>query len=96
MYAIRSYYADISSDVTSFYVSAEEGGTVADAETAVTALLMDRFEDDDDAFSVSSQDVLEDTASSVTSVLELLLGGIAGISLIVGGIGIMNIMLVIV
>jgi len=86
--------ADVSSSITSFYVSAPKDGTMANTETAVTALLMDRFEDDDDAFEVSSQDVLEDTASSVTSVLELLLGGIAGISLIVGGIGIMNIMLV--
>ncbi len=86
--------SDVSSDVTSFYVSAEEGGTTEEAETAVTALLMDRFEQDDDAFEVTSQDALESTTSSITSVLELLLGGIAGISLIVGGIGIMNIMLV--
>ena len=85
---------DVSSDITSFYVSAEEGGPTADAEEAVTALLMDRFDQDDDAFEVTSQDALETTTSSITSVLELLLGGIAGISLIVGGIGIMNIMLV--
>lgn len=85
---------DVSSDITSFYVSAEEGESLDDAETAVTTLLMDRFEQDDDAFEVTSQDALEDTTSSITSVLELLLGGIAGISLIVGGIGIMNIMLV--
>ena len=85
---------DVSSSVTSFYVSAEDGGTIAETETALTSLLMERFDDDDDAFDITSQDVLEDTASSVTSVLEVLLGGIAGISLIVGGIGIMNIMLV--
>ncbi len=86
--------SDVSSNITSFYVSAEEGGTMDEAETAVTALLMDRFEQDDDAFDVNSQDALESTTGSITSVLELLLGGIAGISLIVGGIGIMNIMLV--
>ena len=85
---------DVSSDITSFYVSAEENGTTDEAETAVTALLMNRFEQDDDAFDVTSQNALEQTTSSVTSVLEMLLGGIAGISLIVGGIGIMNIMLV--
>ncbi len=85
---------DVSSKITTFYVSASEGSTIDSAETAVTALLMERFEQDDDAFEVTSQDVLEDTTSSITSVLELLLGGIAGISLIVGGIGIMNIMLV--
>ena len=81
-------------EVTSFCVSAAEGGTTQQAEDRITEILMDRFEDDDEAFSVSSQDVLEDTMSSITSVLTILLGGIAAISLIVGGIGIMNIMLV--
>lgn len=84
----------VSSDITTFYVSAEADGTTDEANEAVTALLMNRFEQDDDAFEVTSQDALENTTSSITSVLELLLGGIAGISLIVGGIGIMNIMLV--
>lgn len=60
----------------------------------MTALLLERFEADEDAFSLSSLDALEDTMSSVTSILTILLGGIAAISLIVGGIGIMNIMLV--
>ena len=81
-------------EVTSFCVSAAEGCTVEQAEERITELLMDRFEDDDEAFSVSSQDILEDAMSSISSVLAILLGGIAAISLIVGGIGIMNIMLV--
>ena len=81
-------------EVTSFYVGAAENKTMEQAESAMTALLMDRFEADEDAFSVSSQDVLEDTMSNITSILTVLLGGIAAISLIVGGIGIMNIMLV--
>ena len=55
---------------------------------------MERLEDDEDAFEISSQSVLEDTMSSITSILTILLGGIAAISLVVGGIGIMNIMLV--
>ena len=84
----------VSSEVTSFYISAPEGGTVETAETAITAILMDRFDNDEDAFEISTQDVLEDTMSSITSILTILLGGIAAISLIVGGIGIMNIMLV--
>ena len=63
-------------------------------EAAMTSLLMARFEDDDEAFEISSQSVLEDTMSSITSILTILLGGIAAISLVVGGIGIMNIMLV--
>ena len=82
------------SDVTGFYVSAPAGGTVDSAKAAITQLLMERFEDDEDAFTVSTQDVLEAAMSSITSVLTILLGGIAAISLVVGGIGIMNIMLV--
>ena len=84
----------LTSDVTSFYVSAPEDGTMETAEAAMTEILMERFEEDDEAFSISSQSVLEDTMSSITNVLTILLGGIAAISLVVGGIGIMNIMLV--
>lgn len=84
----------LTGDITTFYVSTPEDGTMDRLETAMTQILMERFEEDEDAFSVSSQSVLEDTMSSITSVLTILLGGIAAISLIVGGIGIMNIMLV--
>ena len=84
----------LTDEVTSFYVSAPENGTMETAEAAMTDILMERLEDDDEAFSISSQSVLEDTMSSITSVLTILLGGIAAISLVVGGIGIMNIMLV--
>ena len=84
----------LTGEVTSFYVSAPEDGTMETVEAAMTGLLMERFEDDDEAFSISSQSVLEDTMSSITSILTILLGGIAAISLVVGGIGIMNIMLV--
>ena len=83
-----------TSDITEFYVSAEADGDTDTAEAAITELLLARFEEDEDAFSVSTQSVLEDTVSSITSILTILLGGIAGISLLVGGIGIMNIMLV--
>lgn len=81
-------------EVTSFYVSAPENVTTEATETAMEQLLLKRFEEDEDAFSISSTDALEDAMSSVTSALAVLLGGIAAISLIVGGIGIMNIMLV--
>lgn len=84
----------LNGEVISFYVSAPEDGTMETVEDAMTALLMERFEDDEDAFTVSTQSILEDTMSSITSVLTILLGGIAAISLVVGGIGIMNIMLV--
>ena len=84
----------LSDSITSFVVSAPEGGSIDDTETALTAILMERFDQDDDAFTISAMNIMEDAMSSITSILSLLLGGIAGISLIVGGIGIMNIMLV--
>ena len=84
----------VAGEITSLYVSAPEGGTMEAAETAMTDILMERFEEDEDAFSVISQNALEDTMGSVTSMLTVMLGGIAAISLVVGGIGIMNIMMV--
>lgn len=50
--------------------------------------------DDDAAFTIFNQAALQDTIETVTGTLGLLITGIAGISLVVGGIGIMNIMLV--
>ena len=67
------------------------------ASTAITALLRDRHDlapTDTADFNVFNQTQLLDAASSISATLTLLLGGIASISLIVGGIGIMNIMLV--
>ena len=84
----------VSSTITSFSVSAAEGSDMATAESAMRELLMDRFQEDEDAFTLSSRNIMEDAMNNVTSILTVLLGGIAAISLIVGGIGIMNIMLV--
>ena len=55
---------------------------------------MQRFSQDEDAFIVMNQSTVMETMASVNQTLQLMLGGIAGISLLVGGIGIMNIMLV--
>ena len=84
----------VTEKVVSFYIGAAEGRTLEVAKTAIEELLLARFDEDEDAFSVSSQNVLEEVMSDITGVLSILLGGIAAISLIVGGIGIMNIMLV--
>jgi len=84
----------LGKDVTSFYVNAPAGGTLETVEDRLDTLLLERFEDDEDAFRISTSDMLEEALDSVTSVLSVLLGGIAAISLIVGGIGIMNIMMV--
>jgi putative ABC transport system permease protein len=67
------------------------------AKAQITALLRDRHRlaaTATDDFSIFDQAQLLQTASSISGTLTLLLGGIASISLIVGGIGIMNIMLV--
>ena len=84
----------VSSTITCFSVSAAEGSDLATAESAMRKLMMDRFDEDEDAFTLSSRNIMEDAMNNVTSILTVLLGGIAAISLIVGGIGIMNIMLV--
>ena len=84
----------VTRKITTFYAGAPEGGTVDETEAAMERILYERFEEDEDAYTISSSNVLEDTMSSVTSTLSILLGGIAAISLVVGGIGIMNIMLV--
>lgn len=50
--------------------------------------------DEEATFTIFNQAALQDTIETVTGTLSLLITGIAGISLVVGGIGIMNIMLV--
>ena len=84
----------VAPEITSFYGAAPAEGTVDTAADRLEQLLLERFDDDEDAFSVSSTNILEEAMEDVTAVLSILLGGIAAISLIVGGIGIMNIMLV--
>ena len=81
-------------EVTGFYANAPAGGELASVEERLEQLLLERFDEDEDAYSISTSDMLEEALDSVTSVLSVLLGGIAAISLVVGGIGIMNIMMV--
>lgn len=85
---------DVSSEITSFCVSASSEETMDEAESALTETLMERFAQDEDAFTIINQSTVMEAMASVNNTLALLLGGIAAISLLVGGIGIMNIMLV--
>lgn len=85
---------DVSSDITSFCVSAASENSMDDAEEALTNAMMEWFEQDEDAFTVINQSTVMETMESVNQTMQLMLGGIAAISLLVGGIGIMNIMLV--
>ncbi|MBR4439138.1 MAG: ABC transporter permease [Clostridia bacterium] len=82
-----------SSGVSSFYVKASSSDSVETAVNVTESYLLAATRDED-AFSVNNQSDILDTMDDVTNTLSLLLAGIAAISLIVGGIGIMNIMLV--
>ncbi|MFN2145305.1 MAG: ABC transporter permease [Anaerolineales bacterium] len=86
----------VKDQVDIIYVSAVSSEAVKSAEDEITLILRDRhklkLEEND--FYVLNQDLLLDFASTVTGVFTIFLGGVAGISLLVGGIGIMNIMLV--
>ena len=77
-------------------VSAVDEASIDTAIEEITWTLRDRhdiqYEEDD--FSVASQQDILSVAGQITSILTIVLGAIAGISLLVGGIGIMNIMLV--
>ena len=85
---------DVSSEVTMFYVSSTDKESLTSAENVLTNMLLTRYKDDSEAFNIQNQSTIMETMESVTNTMSLLLGGIAAISLIVGGIGIMNIMLV--
>ena len=85
---------DVSSEITTFYVSSVDEDSLTDAENAIFDMLLLRLNNDSDAFNIRNQSSIMETMASVTNTMSILLGGIAAISLIVGGIGIMNIMLV--
>ncbi|MCL4506318.1 MAG: ABC transporter permease [Chloroflexi bacterium] len=83
--------------VSMIYLQVTDDGARPIVVAAVKQLLHERHRiaaDDPDDFSVVSQTELINTFGAVTGVLTIFLGAIAAISLLVGGIGIMNIMLV--
>ena len=85
--------------ISSFYVSAASSSQVEQAQAAVESYLEKAFENYNTRsfgtqYSVFNQTEMLSTLSETTNTLTLMLGGIAAISLLVGGIGIMNIMLV--
>jgi putative ABC transport system permease protein len=84
-------------NIRSIAVSVSRKELMGAAREDIAALLRERHKLADNAendFTVMSQEDVLATAQSVTGVLTILLASIAGISLVVGGIGIMNIMLV--
>ena len=82
-----------ATSITSFYVSATDSTVVSAAQTAVERFLYKKYQDDS-TYSIMNQEEMLAAMEETAGTLSLMLGGIAGISLLVGGIGIMNIMLV--
>ena len=95
-FATRLSTSGNANSVSSIYLSGRDADSLSAAYQQVKTALLASHQVTSDAadFSVSTQASLVETATSVTGVLTLLLGGVAGISLLVGGIGVMNIMLV--
>ena len=82
-----------STSISSFYLSATDSTTVNQAQSAVEHFLYKKYQNDS-TYSIMNQEQMLEAMEETASTLSLMLGGIAGISLLVGGIGIMNIMLV--
>jgi putative ABC transport system permease protein len=83
--------------VRQIFVEATSAENMENAETEITSLLRTAHNlaaTTEDDFSISNQAEILETMEEVSQTMTMLLGGIAAISLVVGGIGIMNIMLV--
>ncbi len=86
-----------SRHLNSIQVSAYSREVIDPAQAEIAEILRESHrlrEDDDNDFRIINQAEIVDTATSVSKSLTVLLAAIAGVSLLVGGIGIMNIMLV--
>lgn len=84
-------------DIASILISITEGKYIENAKIEITALMQERRNlklEEPDNFHIRDMQDLLSTMTSTTQMLTYLLGSIAAISLLVGGIGIMNIMLV--
>lgn len=79
-------------NIVEIIVKAKNKDRIQEAIAAIERSMLKRH--DEDSFSVFEQSQILETINQILSVLTIGLGGIAGISLLVGGIGIMNIMLV--
>ncbi len=79
-------------NLNTIYISANDSKNVKSIQQKAINILKKRLTEDD--FTIQSQEQALSTISQITGVLTAALGGIAAISLLVGGIGVMNIMLV--
>lgn len=79
-------------NVNTIYISAKKSTLVSLVKDDAQKILLKRLTEDD--FTLETQESTLSTITNITNILSIALGGIAAISLLVGGIGIMNIMLV--
>lgn len=79
-------------NINTIYVSANNYSYVDFVEQQIKDILLHHLTDND--FTVQTQEQALSTINNITNILTIALGGIAAISLLVGGIGVMNIMLV--
>lgn len=87
-------YLNGDASINSLYVKVENEDLIDVTISLIENYLENKLSISSDYYSVSSQSSMIDTMSDISNTLSLLLGGIASISLIVGGIGVMNVMLV--
>jgi putative ABC transport system permease protein len=86
-----------SQDINRVMVSVKQGSSIDMVKEQLTALLRERRKigpNEEDDFRVLDTRQLAETLTGTTKILTMLLGAVAAVSLLVGGIGIMNIMLV--
>ena len=80
--------------IRTLYIQVDTPENVNKVINEVETRLKNYFRGDEDSFRIFNQQEMLETVGSITGILTLAVAGIAGISLLVGGIGIMNIMLV--
>ena len=80
-------------EVTSFTVYMADDATSAETSAAVEEAMDAMFSYEEDCFTITTMDAIEDTMETMMGMMTTLLAGIASIALLVGGIGIMNMML---
>ena len=96
-YTTVYYKMTNSNRIRAIHISAISNDYLNEAQEEIKAILREshRLKDDaEDDFYIGTQAEIYETASNISGMITLLLGAIAGVSLLVGGIGIMNIMLV--
>ena len=93
-YTVAERLSATAGSVTRLYASSADADGLDQAEEALDDWLLHRLKMEEDAYLLINQSGVMDALGTINDTLAYLLGGIAAISLLVGGIGIMNIMLV--